>query len=425
MKRSLFLFVLAVLASLPALILRYLLGAHPDHARRLIAFAGGEIGGAPAALIFGLGVLAGAFMISWSAELLQLDLSQNLAIAIIALVTVLPEYTVDIYLSWTAATVPENVPLALANMTGANRLLIGLGWPMVLAAVVWKGRGRRIEVEPARWGELLFLAAATVYSIVIPLKGTLTLWDTAVLGLIFVLYIRYVSRQEVVEPDLEGPAALFGEWSVFSRRLMTGGLFVFAAATLFASAEPFAEGLKFAGEAWGISEFLLIQWIAPLASESPEFLIALIFTLRGAGTAGLGALVSSKVNQWTLLVGMIPLAYLLGLLASGQGPAVFPLDPRQQGEVLLTAAQSFFAVAVILDRRFGVREAILLATLFIAQLTVTVGIEEWVEPGRQLALFHAEKLGFSILYLLLGGLWLARQWRHLPALVSLVWRAER
>ncbi len=34
MKRSLFLFVLAVLASLPALILRYLLGAHPDHARR-------------------------------------------------------------------------------------------------------------------------------------------------------------------------------------------------------------------------------------------------------------------------------------------------------------------------------------------------------------------------------------------------------
>ncbi|MDQ7087387.1 MAG: sodium:calcium antiporter [Acidobacteriota bacterium] len=364
-------------------------------------------------------------MISWSAELLQLDLSQNLAIAIIALVTVLPEYTVDIYLSWTAATVPENVPLALANMTGANRLLIGLGWPMVLAAVIWKGRGRHIELEPARWGELLFLGAATVYSLVIPLKGTLTLWDTAILGLIFVLYIRYVARQEVVEPDLEGPAALFAAWSVGSRRLVTGGLFLFAAVTLFASAEPFAEGLKFAGEGWGISEFLMIQWIAPLASESPEFLIALIFTLRGASTAGLGALVSSKVNQWTLLVGMIPLAYMLGLLASGQQAAVFPLGPRQQGEVLLTAAQSFFAVVVILDRRFSVRDAVLLATLFIAQLGITIGIEEMVDPARQMALFHTEKIIFSILYFVLGGAWLVRQWHHLPALLKLVWEAER
>jgi cation:H+ antiporter len=54
----------------------------------------------------------------------------------------------------------------------------------------------------------------------------------------------------------------------------------------------------------------LIQWVAPLASESPEFLIAILFALRGRGSVGIGALISSKVNQWTLLIGTPPLAFM-------------------------------------------------------------------------------------------------------------------
>lgn len=417
--------LLAVAAAMPALALRFLLGAHPDHGLGLVVFDGGALSGAQAALIFGVAVLAGAFLVSWSAELLQFEVSQNLAIAIVALVTVLPEYTVDMYLSWTAATVPENVPLALANMTGANRLLIGLGWPAVLLALVWTKRKRAIEIEPMRWGEVAFLGAATIYSLLLPLKGTLTLLDTALFLLLFVLYIRYVARQEIVEPELEGPAALFQKYPRGLRRLITAGLFIYAAATLLASAEPFAEGLKFAGASYGVSEFLLIQWLAPLASEAPEFLVALIFTVRGAATVGLGALISSKVNQWTLLVGMIPLAYALSLLVSGQEIHVFPLDPRQRGEVLLTAAQSFFAVMVILDRRFRIREAVLLAVLFVAQLGVTISIEELLDPALHLQFFHAEKLFFSLLYFALGLRWMIRLRTHLFDLVRYVWNAEK
>ena len=149
-----------------------------------------------------------------------------------------------------------------------------------------------------------------------------------------------------------------------ARRLAVLLMFAFAGVVIWYSAEPFAEGLKETGKAYGVSEFLLVQWLAPLASESPEGMIALLFALKGKGSVGLGALISSKVNQWTLLVGALPLAY--GLAAGGMAPMI--LDSRQKEELLLTSAQSLFAAVVISDFRFALWEAILLLILFTAQL---------------------------------------------------------
>ena len=49
---------------------------------------------------------------TWAAELFQMEVSKGLAIALLALITVLPEYTVDIYLAWTAGKDPSYLPLA-------------------------------------------------------------------------------------------------------------------------------------------------------------------------------------------------------------------------------------------------------------------------------------------------------------------------
>ena len=81
---------------------------------------------------------------------------------------------------------------------------------------------------------------------------------------------------------------------------------------IIASAEPFAHGLVETGQKLNVSEFLLIQWIAPLASESPEVLVAALLAWRGRAAAGMGALISSKVNQWTLLIGTLPIAFMIG-----------------------------------------------------------------------------------------------------------------
>src|SRR5688572_801590 len=185
------------------------------------------------ALIFGLAIVGAAFLLSWAAEVAQLDISAGLAIAVLAFIAVLPEYAVDLVFALNGGEAYEefgpicqapdlvgkresNCALALANMTGANRLLIGLGWTMVVF-IAWRrlrARGQRMKgVELARTHavELSFLSVATVYSLTLPLKNSITLIDSAVLVSIFVLYMVRISRAPAEEPHLVGPAEALGE----------------------------------------------------------------------------------------------------------------------------------------------------------------------------------------------------------------------
>jgi cation:H+ antiporter len=83
--------------------------------------------------------------------------------------------------------------------------------------------------------------------------------------------------------------------------------------------------------------------------------------------AGMLMLISSKINQWTLLIGTLPLAYSI----SGQTFSPMPMDGRQAEEVLLTAAQSAFAVAIFASLSISLLEAGFLFLLFSAQLGLT------------------------------------------------------
>jgi cation:H+ antiporter len=348
--------------------------------------------GAPAfvALLSGAAILGAAFLLSWAAEAFQLDVSQALALALLSLIAVLPEYAVDVVFAWRAASDPTQAPYAVANMTGANRLLIGIGWSSVVLMAWWRTRRawrhRRagtadradaatladtdvaprsgtVTLEPNQALELAALGLATLYSFIIPLKGGIGILDAVVLFSLFAVYAWATARTPAEEPHLVGPAAAVGSLAPGARRLATFGLFAYAAVAILLSAEPFAEGLVQSGTSLGIDEFLLVQWLAPLASETPEFLVALLFAWRGLAGAGLRTLVASKVNQWTLLVGTLGVAYSLALGT----PADLPLDERQTEELLLTSAQSLFALALIANFDLSVREALLLMGTFLVQ----------------------------------------------------------
>lgn len=325
-------------------------------------------------VIAGLSIVGAAFILSWASELAQLEIPTGLAVIVLALVAVLPEYAVDLYYAWDAGRVlatappgshPVELGLPMANMTGANRLLLGMGWTMVVLFAWWRSRSTHIELDAATGAlDISFLTAATMYSFVIPLKGTLSLIDALFFIGLFGLYARRAARGAVGPAELEGvPLALSG-LPRRPRRLVTVGMFIFAGIGVFLAAEPFAEGLKHLGEQMGLDTFLLVQWLAPLASESPEFIVAALLALKGNARMGLSALVSSKVNQWTLLVGMIPIA----VAAASNGHLALPLDERQKTELLLTSAQSAFAVVLIGDLRLSVAEALALAALFFTQL---------------------------------------------------------
>jgi cation:H+ antiporter len=316
------------------------------------------------AVLFGVAILGSAFILSWAAEVAQMDMPKALAVAILALIAVLPEYAVDLYFAWRAAEDPSYAHYATANMTGSNRLLVGLGWTVVFAIFAWRFRKKSLTLEPAHRIEILFLGLATAYSFVLPLRKSLTLVDTVVFLILFGLYAWRTTQAEVHEPELVGPARLVGVLPKRKRQLATLVMFLFSAGVILASAERFAEALVTTGKQMGIDEFLLVQWVAPLASEAPEFIVAILWTFRGDAPAGLGALVSSKVNQWTLLVGTLPLAYSLHLGRPGK----LPLDLRQEHELWLTACQSLFAVAVLANLRLSWYGALALFVLFTAQL---------------------------------------------------------
>jgi len=362
-----------------------------------LRLAGTHVSPPVEAFFFGLAILGAAFLLSWAAEVAQKDISQALAIAILALIAVLPEYAVDFYFAWTAATDPTHAHYAMANMTGANRLLVGFGWPVVVLLYALRFRKVGVRLAPSHRTEILFLGLATCYSVVIPLKGRLDLWDALFLLAIFVGYALRVSRAESHEPDLIGPAKWLGEMPAAARRTAASALFLFSGFVIYLSAEPFAESLVATGKGWGIDEFLLVQWLAPLASEAPEFIIAAIWTFRGDAEAGLSALVSSKVNQWTLLVGTLPIVYSISLGHVG----ALPLDRVQTHELWLTAAQSLFAVAILINLSLSWYGAISLFVLFAAQLV-----------------FKEIRMPVSAIYVVLAVLLVIRDRAHYPLLLK-------
>ncbi|MBA8795982.1 cation:H+ antiporter [Friedmanniella endophytica] len=357
MTRALRPVLLCLLVALPAVVVR----------------AGGLHLPAPVALlVFGAAVVAASFVLAWAAETAEVDISGGLAIAVLAVIAVLPEYAVDLYFAYTAGGNPDYVQFAAANMTGSNRLLLGLGWTsVVLVSLVIASRRagrpvRAVVLDPRYRMELGFLAIASLMAFLIPLTGQIHVVLGVVLLAFFVFYlVRVSTADDVEEHELVGPAARLAALPSNRRRPVTVAMFVVAAGVILLSAEPFAEALIGSGTALGIDQFLLVQWLAPLASEAPEFIVAILFAVRGKPGAALGMLISAKVNQWTLLIGSLPIAYLLG-----GGSTSLALDPRQVEEFLLTATQTVLGVAILLALRFPRWAAITLLALFAVQFAI-------------------------------------------------------
>jgi len=415
---------LAALAAAPALALR-VTGSHPAPL--------------PAAVVYGVAVIGGAFLLAWGAEVAQLDISAGLAIALLALIAVLPEYAVDFVFTWKAGDAFESMGRcefggtnhcenALANMTGGNQLLIGVGWSLVVLLGAYRlrqarrGQGPRsippgvdvndteVELERSHAVEISFLVLATLYGLTLAFKETLSLVDAVVLVLLFGAYMVRVARAPAEEPHLVGPAQLIGALPVRQRRAAVVGLFVAAVVIILAVAEPFAEGLVDVGHEFGINEFVLISIVAPLASESPELLVAGLFAWRLNTNAGLGTLVSSKVNQWTLLVGTLPIVFAVAS-ASRHG---LPIGAEQREELWVTAAQSAFAVAVLMNRRISVTEALTMLSLYLANL---------VSRTFPAAIHDEARILVGIVYLVLAAVVIVRNRRAVRPLLHDGFRA--
>ena len=318
-------------------------------------------------------IVLASLVIAWAAESAQYRISQGLALAILALMQTLPEYTVEGTLAINAAGDDSYLYLMTANFTGALRLLVGLGFPLVFAVATVSHRARQgrwlrtIRLRAHHAAEGVALIPPALYLAIIYLKASLTVFDAAVLA---AMYGGYLWAMSLFPAEAEGPVEKLepiSRW-VLNRPTghsfaLIGAMFALGGGLLAGFAEPFVHSMVAASAVVGVNSYFMVQWVAPVLSEFPEKLSAFHWARRpGAAPVALMNMTSSIINEATLLVGLMPVAFCL---ARGQVQPI-PLDAHQQGEILLTLTSMLLAVAALADQRFSWWEAIALLAFWAA-----------------------------------------------------------
>ena len=336
-------------------------------------------------------ILVSAFIIAWGAEAAQFLISQGLALAILAWLQTLPEFAVEAVIAWNAGKDPSQTHLAIANFTGSLRLLVGLGWPMiyfVAAAFGWKKQRRfvRLELEPEHSVEVFGLLLPILYFVFIWWKGSLSLWDAFPLTFFYAVYLWVLWKippQEETEESLEDLGVVPRKILALEPRMRNAAiwaLFVAGGLILYFSAHPFLNSMLAIASTMGVSTFVFVQWVAPFLSEFPEKLSA-FYWARKVSTASVALMnmVSSNINQWSILSAMIPVLFVIS--AGEIKPLVF--DEFQRHEIILTILQSFLGFLLLLNLELVMYEALILFVFWAVQFFVPSIREEmiWVYAG--------------------------------------------
>jgi cation:H+ antiporter len=314
-------------------------------------------------------ILGSSFVIGWAAETAQTFIPRALALSVLAWLQTLPEFAVEAEVAWS-----QQRDLMIANLTGSLKLLVGLGWPMIFfvhyffQGVRKKTKIKEIVLEENDFLGVLFLFLSILYFTVILVKGSLAVYDSAVLVLIYCVYLFLTTRFPSEDVENVGDLPWIGQkihaMSPVPKVSAVIFLFVVGGAGLFISVHPFITTLEKWSLSLGISTFVFIQWVAPFLSEFPEKVSAFNWA-RQPNKAPMAVMnmVSSNINQWTMLAAMIPLTFNLSL--GRYEPIVF--DQLHTSELQLTIAQSALGGLLLLDLALSKWESLAIFILWLVQ----------------------------------------------------------
>jgi cation:H+ antiporter len=206
-----------------------------------------------------------------------------------------------------------------------------------------------------------------------------------------------VSGAQDDAPAPIGVAAHLAELPERRRRRWVGALMIYAALAILLTAVPFGDAVLASGALVGISPYLLLQWIVPVATEVPELVVAFVLLVHGRGGQSIAVLLAGAVSQYTLALGTLPFAFLAG---AGTGP--LPLAGRERIELLLTAGVALYAVSAVVSLRLSRGDASIMLGLFTLQLLIPSVIT---------------RLALAVVFFVLAADVLLAERRALPALV--------
>ena len=168
--------------------------------------------------------------------------------------------------------------------------------------------------------------------------------------------------------DLEQVPAYIVKSPRPTRIALIGFLFIAGGLLIYASAEPFLGSLLAVASMLGVPNFVFVQWVAPFVSEFPE-MASTFYWARTIVRAPMALMnvVSSNINQWTLLTAMLPVVYSL----SRGTPSSIPLDDMQRLELLLTLGQALIGMVFLINMQFVWWEATVIFVLFAVQFLLS------------------------------------------------------
>jgi cation:H+ antiporter len=315
-------------------------------------------------------ILGSALMIAWAAESAQFFIAQGFALAILAWMQTLPEFAFEALFAWHRET-----NLLLASLTGALRLLTGLGWPVIYftAATVHRRRTgkplHRIRLEDHHAVEVMSLAAPLVYFAFVIWKGSLSILDGAVLLGMYTAYLLILGRMPAEDAEaIEDMEAIPRKIVTSPRPLriaLIAALFAGGGFLIYYATEPFARSLQSLAALAGIPGFVFLQWFAPVATEFPEMASTFYWSRRlDRAPMALMNMVSSNISQWALLPALLPV--LLSISSGGVTSLVF--DQRQHRELVMTLAQALVGLLFLINMELTFWEACALFGLFLIPL---------------------------------------------------------
>jgi cation:H+ antiporter len=328
-------------------------------------------------------ILLASLFIAWAAESSQFFVAQGFALAILAWLQTLPEFAVEAVLAW-----HRQVAFLLANLTGALRLLTGLGWPMIYASAAFFNRRatgrplRRIELHGQHSVQVVGLLLPLLYAAIIWLKASLHLYDAIILIAIYAAYLLLLSKMPPQEAegieDLERIPRAIVLSPPARRKALIATLFIAGGGLIYFTATPFLSSLMALAVAAGVPAFVFIQWMAPFVSEFPEMASTFYWarTVTGAPMA-LMNMVSSNINQWTLLVAMLPIVFSM----SNGAVSAIPLDGQQELELLMTIGQALAGMLFLVNMVLTWWEAAVLFALWAIQFAFSAAGSNFAIAG--------------------------------------------
>jgi cation:H+ antiporter len=319
-------------------------------------------------------ILLASMMIAWGAESAQFFMAQGFALVILAWMQTLPEFALEANLAW-----HQRTDLLIANLTGAIRLLTGLGWPLIYCTAALSHRARfktplrRICVARNQSVQVVGVLFCLPYVAVICIKGSLNLFDGVILISLYGAYVWTIRRLPTEESESVEDLGRIPHAIVEARRpvriVSIAMLFAAGGALIFFATDPFIGSLFALSAALGISRFTFIQWIAPLVSEFPEQVSA-FYWARSIDRASLALMnmVSSNITQWTLLAALLPVV----LSVSRHAPSSIVFDAQQNVEITMTLGQSMLGAIFLINMQLAWWEAAFIFVLWALQIALSV-----------------------------------------------------